>query len=60
MSYPFLKSETFGLRTQETFVGNKCEIYVPDFFFNKDDDNALATDSFPIPVLFCRKKEIYS
>ena len=44
MSYPFLKSETFGLRTQETFVGNKCEIYVPDFFFNKDDDNALATD----------------
>lgn len=35
MNFPFLKKETFGLRTQETFVGTKAEIYLPSYFFNK-------------------------
>lgn len=35
MGFPFLKKETFGLRTQETFIGNRCEIYLPAYFFNK-------------------------
>lgn len=35
MNFPFLKKETFGLRTQETFIGNKCEIYIPSYYFNK-------------------------
>lgn len=35
MGFSFLKKETFGLRTQETFTGNRCEIYLPQYFFNK-------------------------
>ena len=35
MNYPFLKKDTYGLRMQETFIGNKCEIYLPDYYFNK-------------------------
>ena len=35
MNYPFLKKEKFGLRTQETFIGKTCEIYIPEDFFNK-------------------------
>ena len=26
MGFSFLKKETFGLRTQETFTGNRCAI----------------------------------
>lgn len=42
MNYPFLKEEVFNLRTQETFVGNSCEIYLPTSFFDKNDPNALS------------------
>lgn len=42
MNFPFLKEETFDLRTQETFVGNTCEIYLPTYFFDKNDVKALA------------------
>lgn len=35
MDVNFLKEETFGLRTQETFIGNTCEIYIPADYFNK-------------------------
>lgn len=44
MNFPFLKKETFGLRTQETFIGKKCEIYIPEYFIDKNNNNALATD----------------
>lgn len=44
MSYSFLKKETFGLRTQETFVGKKCEIFLPEYYFNKGDDGAIAKE----------------
>lgn len=40
----FLKTETFGLRTQETFVGNKCEIYIPTSFINKNASFSIATE----------------
>lgn len=42
MKFPFLKEETFDLRTQETFIGNTCEIYLPTYFFNKNDNGAIA------------------
>lgn len=42
MNCPFLKEETFGLRTQDTFIGNTCEIYLPSYFFDKTNDAALA------------------
>lgn len=42
MNFPFLKEETFDLRTQETFVGNTCEIYLPTYFFDKNDKGAIA------------------
>lgn len=35
MNYPFLKKDTYGLRTQETFIGNRCEIYLPSYYFNR-------------------------
>ena len=45
MNFPFLKKETFGLRTQETFVGNKCEIFLPKSFIGKyDDRNPIAVE----------------
>lgn len=44
MNFPFLKKETFGLRVQETFIGNKCEIFLPEYFFNKNDPNAIALE----------------
>lgn len=44
MNLTFLKKEKFGLRTQETFIGNKCEIYLPKYYINKNDTNALATE----------------
>lgn len=45
MSYPFLKKDTYGLRTQETFIGNKCEIYIPNYYFNKSKpDIAIAKE----------------
>ena len=31
--FNFLKEETFGLRTQKTFIGNTCKMYIPDYFF---------------------------
>lgn len=37
MDFPFLKKETFGLRTQETFIGNKCEIYLSSNFLDKSN-----------------------
>ena len=44
-SFPFLKQDTFGLRTQETFVGNTCEIYLPEYYFNKaKPDIAIARE----------------
>lgn len=44
MKLPFLKQETFGLRTQETFIGKKCEIYLPKNYFNKNDESAIASE----------------
>lgn len=44
MSLPFLKKETFGLRTQETFIGKRCEIYLPKNYFNKNDEDAIAVE----------------
>ena len=45
MNFPFLKKETFGLRTQETFIGNTCEMYIPSYFFNKSNpDIAIAKE----------------
>ena len=44
MSLPFLKRETKGSRTQETFTGTKCEIYIPESYFNKGDKNAFAIE----------------
>lgn len=44
MNFPFFKEEIFGLRKQVTFTGNTCEIYIPQYFFNKNDMKALATD----------------
>lgn len=44
MALPFLKQETFGLRTQETFIGKRCEIYLPVNYFNKNDDDAIAAE----------------
>lgn len=35
MQLPFLRKDTYGLRTQETFIGNKCEIYIPAYYFNR-------------------------
>lgn len=34
--YSFLRKETNGLRTQFTFVGNECEIYIPRYFFDDE------------------------
>lgn len=44
MAFTFFKKETFGLRTQETFVGKRCEIYLPKNYFNKADADALAVE----------------
>lgn len=44
MAFTFLKRETIDSRTQETFTGNKCEIYIPESFFNKGDKGAFATE----------------
>lgn len=58
MNYPFLKEETFGLRTQETFIGNTCEIYLPTYFFDKTNDKALAAvvgDKIKTIGIFCFK-----
>lgn len=38
--FSFLKEETFGLRTQKTFTGSKCKIYIPDYFFK----DGIASD----------------
>lgn len=44
-NFSFLKKETFGLRTQETFIGNRCEIYIPNYYFNKaKPDIAIAKE----------------
>ena len=42
MNFPFLKEETFSLRTQVTFIGNNCEIYIPSSWFDKNDISAPA------------------
>lgn len=44
LNFSFLKEESFDLRKQETFVGNTCEIYLPSYFFSKNDNNTLAND----------------
>ena len=41
---PFFKEETVGLRTQITFTGKKCEIYIPKYFINKNDNTAIAVE----------------
>jgi len=33
--FSFLKNEIFGLRTQTTFVGNNCKIYLPSSLFTE-------------------------
>ena len=44
-NFPFLKQETFNLRVQETFIGNKCEMFIPSYFFNKSNpDIAIAKE----------------
>lgn len=42
--FPFLKEEKIGLRTQETFVGKKLEIYLPSYYIDKNDNRAIALD----------------
>lgn len=42
MNFPFLKEETFDLRTQCTFIGNTCEMYIPASWFDKNDISAPA------------------
>lgn len=45
MNVAFLKKETFDLRTQETFVGDKCEIFLPlKFIGDYRDSNPLAIE----------------
>ena len=44
MNLPFLKKEEFGLRTQETFTGKKCDIYLPKYYFNKNDPHSIALE----------------
>lgn len=44
MAFTFLKTETKGNRTQETFVGNKCEIYIPSYYIDKSDNNPIARE----------------
>lgn len=44
MSLPFLKREKFGLREQDTFIGKKCEIYLPKYYINKTDSHAIAKE----------------
>lgn len=44
MTFPFLKEEKIGDRTQMTFIGNKCEIYIPTYFFDKGNKKAIAMD----------------
>lgn len=44
MAVPFLRQDTFGLRTQETFIGNSCEIYIPTYFIDQDDNRAIAKE----------------
>lgn len=45
MNLPFLKKEKFGLRTQETFIGKKCEMFIPSNFFNPSNpDIAIAKE----------------
>jgi len=42
--FPFLREEKRGLRTQQTFVGNTLEIYLPSYYVDKSDNNAIALD----------------
>jgi len=42
--YNFLKEETFGLRKQVTFSGNKCEMYIPAYFIDKSNPNPIAEE----------------
>lgn len=44
MDFPFLKEETFGLRTQETFTGTTCEVYIPVGYLNKNDARPMAKE----------------
>lgn len=45
MEFSFLKKETFGLRTQETFTGNTCEIFIPSYYINTaNPDIAIAKE----------------
>lgn len=44
MNYSFFKKEKFGLREQTTFIGSKCEIYIPAYYFNKNDPRSFAVD----------------
>jgi len=44
MAVSFLRKDTFGLRTQETFIGNSCEIYIPTSYIDQDDDRAAARE----------------
>ena len=34
MAFSFLKEETFGLRTQKTFTGKECKIYLPSYYMS--------------------------
>ena len=57
MEFSFLKKETFGLRTQETFIGNTCDIYIPSYYINTaNPDIAIAKelgDRVETMGLFC-------
>ena len=45
MDFPFLKKDTYGLRTQETFIGNTCEIFIPSNYINTSNpDIAIAKE----------------
>ena len=58
--FSFLKEETFGLRTQKTFTGGTCKIYIPDYFFKDGiaDDLGNRIESLGI-FMFSVDGELY-
>ena len=42
--FPFLKEEQISLRTQLTFTGKKCEIYLPRYFLDKTGETTIASE----------------
>jgi hypothetical protein len=56
-SLPFLKEETFGSRTQLTFVGDSLEIYIPSDYFDDSVDMAeIVSEYIDCMGIFCFKE----